>query len=176
MNKNLTEVVFIIDRSGSMRGLENETIGGFNSMIEQQKNDTEGEVKITTILFDNYYEILHDHVDVREIQPLTNKEYYARGTTALLDSVGRAIDSVGERLAATPEEERPGSVMFVITTDGYENASYKYSQAQIKEMIEHQKSKCRSSYARDHRRLGCIFPNQYASSPHCLSMSGQNHN
>lgn len=141
MNKNLIEVVFIIDRSGSMSSLTNETIGGFNSMIEKQKNDTEGEVRITTVLFDNCYEILHDHVDVREVQTLTRKEYYPRGTTALLDAVGRTIDSVGERLAATPEEERPGTVMFVITTDGYENASHDYTQARVKEMIEHQKSK-----------------------------------
>ena len=141
MNNNLTEVVFIIDRSGSMRNLVDDTIGGFNSMIEQQKADTNGEVRVTTVLFDNFYEVLHDHVDIKEIQPLTRFNYYARGTTALLDAVGKTIDSVGERLAATPEEERPGKVMFVITTDGKENASCSYTQAQIKEMIEHQKTK-----------------------------------
>lgn len=141
MNNNLTEVVFILDRSGSMASLTDETIGGFNGMIEQQKADTAGEVMVTTVLFDNQYEILHDHVNIKEIQPMDGSQYYARGCTALLDAIGKTIDSVGERLAATPEEERPCNVIFIITTDGYENASIHFTQKDIKKKIEHQKSK-----------------------------------
>lgn len=122
MNQNLTEMIFILDRSGSMESLTEETIGGFNSLIEKQKEEP-GEARITTILFDDKYELLHDHTPVQEIQRLTRKEYYARGCTALLDAVGLTIDRVGGRLAETPEEERPGRVVMVITTDGYENAS-----------------------------------------------------
>lgn len=140
MNNNLTEMVFILDRSGSMGMLEEETIGGFNSMIEKQKAGP-GEAHVTTVLFDNEYYLLHDAVDIKEVKPITKNEYYARGTTALYDAIGKTIDAVGERLAATPEEERPGKVIFVITTDGYENASKAYSLSRIKEMIEYQKSK-----------------------------------
>lgn len=141
MNQNLTEVIFVLDRSGSMGHLTDDTIGGFNSLIEKQKEDNNGEVKVTTVLFDDYYEMLHSCIDIKEIQPLTRKEYYARGTTAMLDAVGRTIDSIGERLAATPEEERPSQILFVITTDGYENASRKYSWEKVKSMIEHQRTK-----------------------------------
>lgn len=111
MKKNLTEMVFILDRSGSMGNLTEDTIGGFNSMIESQKNE-EGEAYVTTVLFDDKYELLHDHVNVKEVSPITRKEYYARGMTALLDAVGRTINSVGERLSNTPEEERPEKVIF----------------------------------------------------------------
>lgn len=140
MKKNLTEMVFILDRSGSMSGLEADTIGGFNSMIEQQKAE-DGEAYVTTVLFDGVYELLHDHVDILEIEPITRKEYYARGCTALLDALGTTINSVGQRLSDTPEEERPGKVMFVIITDGYENASHEFTKSKIKEMIEHQQNK-----------------------------------
>ena len=134
MNQNLTEMIFILDRSGSMESLTEETIGGFNSLIEKQKEEP-GEARVTTVLFDDKYELLHDHTPVQEIQRLTRKEYYARGCTALLDAVGITIDRVGGRLAETPEEERPGRVVMVITTDGYENASRRYSRSQIQDMI-----------------------------------------
>ncbi len=140
MKKNLTEMVFILDRSGSMMHLTDDTIGGFNSMIENQKKE-EGEAFVTTVLFDDAYELLHDHVDINEIQPITNNEYYARGMTALLDAVGKTINSIGVRLNETPEDERPDKVIFVITTDGMENASREFVKSTVKEMIEHQQSK-----------------------------------
>lgn len=140
MKKGLTEMVFILDRSGSMNHLTDDTIGGFNSMIEQQKKE-DGEAFVTTVLFDDEYELLHDHVNITEIAPITRKDYYARGATALLDAVGKTINSVGQRLGNTPEEERPEKVIFVITTDGYENASREFTRAKVKEMIEHQQNK-----------------------------------
>lgn len=140
MKKNLTEMVFILDRSGSMQNLTSDTIGGFNSMIESQKGE-EGNAFVTTILFDDNYEVLHDHIDIQDIQPITNKEYYARGCTALLDAVGKTINSIGSRLSATPEDERPDKVIFVITTDGMENSSREFTKKIVKEMIEHQQDK-----------------------------------
>ena len=140
LKKNLTELVFILDRSGSMYDLTYDTIGGFNSMIEEQKKEP-GEAYVTTALFDDKYELLHDHVNIKEIRPITNKEYSARGTTAMLDAIGKTINSIGIRLNNTPEEERPDKVIFVITTDGYENSSKEFTRAQIKEMIEHQQTK-----------------------------------
>jgi uncharacterized protein YegL len=140
MKKNLTEMVFILDRSGSMMHLTDDTIGGFNSMIENQKKE-EGEAFVTTVLFDDQYELLHDHIDIKEIQPITTNEYYARGMTALLDAVGKTINSIGSRLSATPEDERPDKVIFVITTDGMENASREFAKSTVKEMIEHQQNK-----------------------------------
>ena len=140
MRKNLTEMVFILDRSGSMSHLVADTIGGFNSMIEQQKNE-DGDAYITTVLFDHEYELLHNYVDIKDVEPITDKEYYARGMTALLDAIGRTINSVGERLNNTPEDERPEKVIFVITTDGYENASQEFTKAGVKKMIEHQQEK-----------------------------------
>lgn len=140
MKQGLTEMVFILDRSGSMHGLEKDTIGGFNRLLEQQCS-ADGEARVTAVLFDDRYELLYDNVDIRSVPPLTEKEYFARGTTALLDAVGKTIDAVGERLAATPEEERPAKVIFAITTDGLENASKIYSLKKVKEMIEHQTTK-----------------------------------
>lgn len=140
MKKNLTEMVFILDRSGSMHDLTNDTIGGFNSMIENQKKE-EGEAFVTTVLFDDQYELLHDHVDIQQVEPITNKEYYARGCTALLDAIGKTINSIGNRLSGTPEDERPDKVIFIITTDGFENASREFNKSTIKEMIEHQQNK-----------------------------------
>ena len=136
MNNNLTEIIFVLDRSGSMEHLTTETIGGFTSLIEKQKADNNGEVRVTTVLFDNEYELLHDHVEISNVPLLTRKEYYARGCTALLDAVGRTIDTIGKRLSNTPENERPGHILFVITTDGYENASSDYSKSKIKKMIQ----------------------------------------
>ena len=140
MKKNLTEMVFILDRSGSMCSLTSDTIGGFNSMIESQKNE-EGEAYVTTVLFDDEYEVLHDHINIQDIKPITNTEYFARGMTALLDAVGKTINSVGSRLSNTPEDERPDKVIFVITTDGLENASKEFEKNTVKEMIEHQQNK-----------------------------------
>lgn len=140
MRENLTEMVFVLDRSGSMSGLAADTIGGFNELIEKQKK-IEGDAYVTTVLFDHEYEVLHDHVALGEVAPLTDKEYFARGSTALLDAVGRTIDSVGARLAAAPEEERPEHVVFVITTDGMENASREYTAKRVRGMIEHQQQK-----------------------------------
>lgn len=140
MRENLTEMVFVLDRSGSMSGLAVDTIGGFNELIEKQKK-IEGDAYVTTVLFDHEYEVLHDHVALEEVAPLTDKEYFARGSTALLDAVGRTIDAVGARLAAAPEEERPAHVVFVITTDGMENSSREYTAQRVRGMIEHQQQK-----------------------------------
>ena len=140
MRKNLTEIVFIIDRSGSMSGLEQDTIGGFNSMIKQQKN-AEGEALISTILFDNVSEVLHDRINVKDIQPLSDHDYMVRGCTALLDAIGGAIHHIGNIHKYARQEDIPEHTMFVITTDGMENASRYYSSNKVKQMIERQKIK-----------------------------------
>lgn len=140
MKKNLTELVFVLDRSGSMSSLAQDTIGGFNSIIDKQK-EADGEAYVTTVLFDHEYTLLHDHIKLEDIEPMTGAEYQPRGMTALYDAIGTAINSVGERLNNTPEEERPEKVIFVITTDGYENSSREFSAKKIKEMIEHQQNK-----------------------------------
>lgn len=125
MNKNLTEIVFLLDRSGSMSGLEKDTIGGFNSFIERQCQE-EGEVKLTTVLFDDNVEVLWDGVDAKRVS-LTRNEYFVRGCTALLDAIGKTILDVGIRLSNTPEGERPRNIIFVITTDGMENSSQEFT-------------------------------------------------
>lgn len=140
MKKNLTEIVFILDRSGSMAGLEDDTIGGFNAMIEKQKLE-QGEALVSTVLFDNDSEVIHDRVDIQRIKPMTRNEYYVRGCTALLDAVGGAIHHIGNVHKYAREEDRPVKTLFVITTDGMENASRKYSYEKLKAMIERQKSK-----------------------------------
>lgn len=140
MKKGLTELVFILDRSGSMSGLETDTIGGYNALLKKQKEET-GEAIITTVLFDDHYELLHDRINLRGVRPITQEEYYVRGTTALLDAVGKTINKIGNALKHTREEEHPEHVMFVITTDGLENASREFSSEKVKQMIEHQKSK-----------------------------------
>lgn len=121
---NEMDVVFLLDRSGSMSGIEKDTIGGYNSYIDSQRGKN---VKVTTILFDDKYEVLHNRVDVDNIKKLTNKEYYVRGCTALLDAIGKTIREM--------EDKNPNKVIFIITTDGYENASTKYNKSQIKELI-----------------------------------------
>ena len=140
MKKGLSEIIFILDASGSMTNLAADTIGSFNSLIEEQKKDP-GETYITTVLFNNYHNVLHNHISVKDVEPITQKDYLTFGTTALLDTVGKTIDNIGERLFNTDECERPEKVIFVIITDGLENSSKEYTKAKVKEMIEHQQSK-----------------------------------
>ena len=140
MKKGMTEMVFVIDRSGSMTGLESDTIGGFNSTIKRQKEE-EGEAKVTTILFDNRYEVLHDRFDLNQIGEMTEHEYYTRGTTALLDALGRAIRKTVNVQRHLPEEERAENVVFVVITDGYENASREYSYKDIRRMVKLEQEK-----------------------------------
>ena len=138
MKKNLTELVFILDRSGSMMGLEADTIGGFNAMIEKQKKEA-GEALVSTVLFDNDAQVIHDRVPLDRIPALTEKEYFVRGCTALLDAVGGAIHHIGNVHKYAREEDRPEKTLFVITTDGMENASRSYTAEQIRQQIEQQK-------------------------------------
>lgn len=140
MNKKSTELVFILDRSGSMSGLESDTISGFNSMLARQK-DVEGKCYITTVLFDNEYELLHDRIEIQAVRPISDKEYFVGGSTALLDAVGRTINKIGNAQRNTAADYRADNVLFVIITDGQENSSREYSMRRIKEMIERQKSK-----------------------------------
>ena len=140
MKKNFTKIVFILDASGSMCHLRDDTIGGFNAMIEEQKGQP-GTVSVTTVLFDTEVSILHDNVPLEAMEPLTRNDYCPGGGTALLDAVGGTIDVVGEELAALPEEERPDKVLFIITTDGQENASRAFSKEMVQQRIHHQQSK-----------------------------------
>lgn len=140
MKDNLTELVFILDKSGSMSGLESDTIGGYNSMLAKQKNEP-GEAVVTTVLFDDNYELLHDRIDIQAVEPITEQDYEVGGTTALLDAVGRTIRKIGNAHKRTSPDYRAGKVLFVITTDGQENASREYSYAKIKTLIERQKEK-----------------------------------
>ena len=137
--ENLTELVFILDRSGSMSGLESDTIGGFNSMLEKQQSEPEGSALVSTILFDHESIVLHDRVPLADVKPLTRKDYQVRGTTALLDAIGDAVKHIKNVHKYAREEDRPQKTLFVITTDGMENASYKFSYADIKKLIEQQK-------------------------------------
>lgn len=140
MRKNLTELVFILDRSGSMSGLESDTIGGFNSLLEKQKKE-DGEAIITTVIFDDRYEILHDRINLRGVAPITDKEYFVRGSTALLDAVGKTINKLVRVQRHTADDEKAGNVMFVIITDGMENASREYNYDKVNNMISHQKNR-----------------------------------
>ena len=140
MKKNLTELVFILDRSGSMAGLEGDTIGGFNAMLQKQRGEP-GEAVISTVLFDNETEVIHDRIPLDRVPRLTEKEYYVRGCTALLDAVGGAIHHIGNVHKYAREEDRPEKTLFVITTDGMENASRRYTYDQVKAMIERRREK-----------------------------------
>ena len=140
MKQNLTELVFILDRSGSMQGLEKDTIGGFNAMIEKQKKEP-GEAFVSTVLFDDRVEVLHDRVPLHEVRPITEQEYYVRGCTALLDAIGGAIHHIGNIHKYARPEDVPARTLFVITTDGMENASRRYTAPQVKECIRRQKER-----------------------------------
>ncbi len=140
MEKNLTELVFILDKSGSMAGLERDTIGGFNSMLEKQRS-ADGGCCITTVLFNNRYELLHDRIDIQAVSALTDKEYQAGGSTALLDAIGCTIAKLIAVQRSKTEAYRAKRVMFVIITDGEENASREYSVQKVKSMIEYEQSK-----------------------------------
>jgi uncharacterized protein YegL len=137
---NITELVFILDRSGSMSGLEADTIGGFNSLIEKQKKQP-GQCYVTTILFDNVTEVIHDRVELSRVQPMTEVDYIVGGCTALLDAVGSAIHHISQIHRYARPEDVPEHTMFVITTDGMENASHRYDGARVKRMVEHEKEK-----------------------------------
>lgn len=137
---NTTELVFILDRSGSMAGLEADTIGGFNAMIEKQRKE-DGECYVSTVLFDGVSEVLHDRVKLSEIEPMTDEDYTVRGSTALIDAIGGAIRHIGNIHKYARPEDVPAHTMFIITTDGMENASHKYTSERVKNMIERQKEK-----------------------------------
>ena len=140
MKKGLTELVFILDKSGSMGGLEKDTIGGYNAMLKKQQA-VEGECLITTVLFDNNYDLLHDRIDIRAVKPMTEKEYAVGGSTALLDAVGQTISKIGNAQKNTADDYRAEKVLFVIITDGQENASREYNAKRVKELIGRQKAK-----------------------------------
>lgn len=139
MKNNLTEVVLILDRSGSMSGLEDDNIGGFNSMLKKQRKE-EGDANVTTVLFDDEIEMLHKRVDIKEIKNITSKDYYVRGCTALLDAIGYSINFM-INVQKNKKEERAKNILFIITTDGYENASKEYSYEKIKKMITYEKER-----------------------------------
>ena len=140
MRNNLTELVFILDRSGSMGGLESDTIGGFNAMIEKQKTG-EGEVLVSTVLFDHFREVIHDRIPIREIPPMTTEQYYVRGSTALLDAVGETVMHISTIHRYIRKEDVPEHTLFVITTDGMENASRQYTSTAVKKMIREKTEK-----------------------------------
>ena len=140
MKKGLTELVFILDKSGSMGGLESDTIGGFNSMLEKQKTEP-GEAIVTTVLFDHGYKLLHDRSDIQAISPITDKEYQVGGYTALIDAIGQTIQKTKNAQKHIAEDHRPEKTLFVIITDGEENSSREYTAERVKAQIEHQKEK-----------------------------------
>lgn len=138
---NFVEIIVALDRSGSMSTVRNDTIGGFNTFVSDQRREAKGDVKLTLVQFDDQYEINYNGMPIQDVSPLTEATYTPRGMTALLDAVGKTINTVGDRLAKTPENERPSLVIFVTLTDGQENASKEFKLAQIKTMITHQTEK-----------------------------------
>jgi len=140
MKNDITELVFILDRSGSMGGLEKDTIGGFNAMIEKQQKQ-EGRCYVSTVLFDHETQVLHDRLDLKKVQKMTDKDYTVRGSTALMDAIGDAVHHIGNVHKYARPEDVPEHTMFVITTDGMENSSHRYSAQQVREMVERQKKK-----------------------------------
>lgn len=140
MNNHLTELVFILDRSGSMSGLEGDTIGGFNSMLAKQRAE-EGRALVSTLLFDNETEVLHDRVDIQAVSPMTDRDYFVRGCTALLDALGGAIRHIGNIHKYARPEDVPEHTLFIITTDGMENASRRYTAGQVRQMVRRQKER-----------------------------------
>ena len=140
MRKNLTEMVFILDKSGSMAGMEKDTVGGFNAMIEKQRRE-EGEALVSTVLFSDGSRVIHDRADITKVEPLTDRQYFVGGCTALYDAVGDAIHHIGNVHKYAREEDRPEKTVFVITTDGMENASRRYSAGEVKRLITRQKER-----------------------------------
>ena len=140
MKKNLTEMVFILDKSGSMAGLEKDTIGGFNGMIAKQKRE-KGDALVSTVLFSNESTVIHDRADIRQVEPMTDRQYFVGGCTALIDAIGGAIHHIGNVHKYARLEDVPEHTIFVITTDGMENASHRYTADKVREMVEHQKKK-----------------------------------
>ena len=140
MQKGLTELVFILDKSGSMAGLEGDTIGGFNSMLKKQKAEA-GQCRVTTVLFDHRYTLLHDRIDIRAVSPMTEKEYFVGGSTALLDAIGRTIRKIADVQRSTAEAYRAEKVIFIIITDGAENSSREYSADEVKKLISKEKER-----------------------------------
>ena len=140
MNDNLSEIICIVDRSGSMDAIRSDAIGGFNTFLSDQKQQP-GDATLSLVLFNHEYKLVHDNVNIAKAPKLTEKSYQPQGMTALLDAVGRTIDAVGERLSDTPEADRPGKVIVAILTDGLENASREYSRGKVAEMIQHQRDK-----------------------------------
>lgn len=140
MKTNLTELAFILDRSGSMSGLEDDTIGGYNAMLKKQQKEP-GEAVVTTVLFDDQYDLLHDRINIKGVRPITDKEYFVRGSTALLDAIGKTIHKIGNAQMNTSENLQADKVLFIITTDGMENASHEYTYEKIKALVERQKEK-----------------------------------
>ena len=137
-NNERTELVFLLDRSGSMSGLEADTIGGYNAMLKRQK-EQEGQVTVTTVLFDDRYELLHDRVPLTDLEPITERDYYVRGCTALLDAMGRTIEKIDNAQRHIAPDKRADKVLFVITTDGMENASRRYRSGDVKRLVERMK-------------------------------------
>jgi uncharacterized protein YegL len=168
-DKNLTEIVAIIDRSGSMFSLVNETIGGFNNFLTEQQK-TPGKAILTLVQFDDQYQIDYNGIDINDVKPLDTTTYVPRGMTALLDAVGKTINTVGERLAKTEEDKRPGKVVFLIITDGQENSSQEFVAEKVKEMVSHQTDKYQWSFV----FLGGGLPTMQTAQAAALGIAPQN--